>query len=218
MKIGLFFGSFNPVHVGHMIVANYMAENTDLDQVWFVVTPQNPLKNRRQLLNEYDRLEMVNLAIDGHAKLKASDIEFKLPRPSFTIDTLAHLKEAFPDHEFVLIMGTDTVKTLPKWKNVEVIMNNYSIYAYPRPKVELEEVPKNVKVWNTPIMEISASFIRRSIKNARSVRYFLPDKVNDFIEKWGYYNDHPHLTECESSSPFLPLISTQRSARCGSLQ
>ena len=187
MKVGLFFGSFNPVHIGHMIIANYMAENTDLDEVWFVVTPQNPLKNRRQLLNEYDRLEMVNLAIDQHPKLRASDIEFNLPRPSFTVNTLAHLKEKHPGYSFALIMGTDTVNTLPKWKNADVITNDYEIYAYPRPNAELKNPPTNVKVCETPIMEISASFIRRSIKNGKSVRYFLPDKVLEFIDKWGYY-------------------------------
>ena len=164
-----------------------MAENTDLDQVWFVVTPQNPLKNRRQLLNEYDRLELVRLATDGNDKLRANDIEFNLPRPSFTVDTLAHLKEKYPNNEFVLIMGTDTVKTLPKWKNVEVILQNYQIYAYPRAKVELINPPTNVVVCDTPIMEISASFIRRSIKNGRSVRYYLPDLVYEYVEKWGYY-------------------------------
>ncbi|MFY0672256.1 MAG: nicotinate-nucleotide adenylyltransferase [Bacteroidia bacterium] len=187
MKIGLFFGSFNPIHTGHLIIANYMAANTDLDEVWFMVTPQNPLKNRRNLLNEYDRLEMVNLSIEDNDKLRASDFEFHLPRPSFTIDTLVRLKEKYPGNDFVLIMGTDTVNTLPKWKNHEVLIENNQVYAYPRVGHEATFKFDGLKVWETPIMEISASFIRRSIKNNRSIRYFVPEKVRVFLDKWGYY-------------------------------
>jgi len=188
MKVGLFFGSFNPVHVGHMIIANYMVENTDLEEVWLMVTPQNPHKNQRNLLNEYDRLEMVNLAIKNNPKLRASDFEFNLPRPSFTIDTLAHLKEKYPSHEFALIMGTDTVNTLPKWKNYEEIVNGYKVYAYPRPKADISFEFDNLNVQqDTPLMEISASFLRRSIKNRRSIRYMVSDDVAEFIDKWGYY-------------------------------
>lgn len=188
MKIGLFFGSFNPVHVGHLIIGNYMAENTDLDEVWFVVTPQNPLKNQRSLLNEYERLEMVRLAVDGNPKLKASDFEFYLPRPSFTIDTLTHLKEKYPSNEFVLIMGLDTVNTLPKWKNSEQLKESNKIYAYPRAKVVQTVSFDNLTlVSDTPVMEISASFIRRSIKNGRSIRYCVPNKVLEFLEEGGAY-------------------------------
>ncbi|MBI1185228.1 nicotinate-nucleotide adenylyltransferase [bacterium] len=187
MKIGLFFGSFNPIHMGHLMIAGYMAENTDLDQVWFMVTPQNPLKNQRNLLNEYDRLEMVNLAIAGNDKLRASDFEFYLPRPSFTIDTLVRLKEAYSNHEFVLIMGSDTVNTLPKWKNHEVLIDNYAVYAYPRVNSPVNFEFDNLTVFETPIMEISATFIRRSLQNGRSIRYFVPESVRQFLEKWGYY-------------------------------
>jgi len=187
MKIGLFFGSFNPIHVGHLIIANYMAENTDLEQVWFVVTPHNPLKNQRGLLNEYDRLEMVNLAIAGNEKLKASDFEFYLPRPSFTIDTLIRLEEKHPEHEFAIIMGSDTVNTFPKWKNHEILIEKYQVYVYPRPNYELKFTFPNLQLCETPIMEISASFIRRSIKNGKSIKYFVPDTVLAFLEKWGYY-------------------------------
>lgn len=188
MKIGLFFGSFNPIHVGHLIIGNYMAENTDLDQVWFMVTPQNPLKNQRNLLNEYDRLEMVRLAVEDNSKLVASDFEFYLPRPSFTVNTLAHLKEKYPQHEFVLIMGVDTVNTLPKWKNADELKSGYQIYAYPRAKVVQTQSFENLTVVEgTPIMEISASFIRRCIKNRRSIRYFVPDVVLEFLDKGGLY-------------------------------
>lgn len=188
MKIGLFFGSFNPVHVGHLTIASYMANHTDLDRVWLVVSPQNPLKNKRQLLNEFDRLEMVNIAIENDNNLKASDIEFNLPRPSFTVDTLAHLKEKYPEDEFVLIMGADTVNTLPKWKNYEYLVNNHDIYVYPRPGIEIKHSFERVKVFDTPIMEISSSYIRRNIRNGKSARYLVPESVSDFIEKWGYYS------------------------------
>lgn len=188
MKVGLFFGSFNPIHVGHMIIANYMVENTDLEEVWLMVTPQNPHKNQRNLLNEYDRLEMANLAIKDNPKLRASNFEFNLPRPSFTVDTLIRLKEKYPGYEFALIMGTDTVNTLPKWKNHEEIINNYKVFAYPRPKAEITFTFDNLEVKeNTPMMEISASFLRRCIKNQRSIRYLVADEVAAFIEKWGYY-------------------------------
>lgn len=187
MKIGLFFGSFNPIHVGHLIIANYMAENTDLDEVWLMVTPQNPLKNRRQLLNEYDRLEMVRLATENNDKLRASDFEFSLPRPSFTIDTLTHLKDRYPQHEFALIMGSDTVNSIPKWKNADLLQANYDIYAYPRPNAALTHKPQRLQICDTPLMEISASYIRRSLRKGKSARYFIPENVLDYILKWGYY-------------------------------
>lgn len=187
MKTALFFGSFNPIHVGHLIIANHMVEYTDMDELWFVVTPQNPLKNRRKLLNEYDRLEMVNLSIESDDRLRASDIEFYLPRPYYTVDTMAYLKEKFPDREFALIMGTDTVNSLPKWKNHEYIISNYDVYAYPRPGSELNFKFDRLHIEKTPMMEISASYIRLNIQKGLSVRYLLPEKVLVFIEKWGYY-------------------------------
>jgi len=188
MKVGLFFGSFNPIHIGHLIIANYMANNSDLDEVWFMVTPQNPLKNQRSLLNEYDRLEMVRIAIGDNPKLRASDFEFNLPRPSFTIDTLVRLKEKHPDYQFALIMGSDTINTLPKWKNYEEIISNYEVYAYPRPEADITLKFNNLRVMeNTPVMKISASFIRRSIRNKRSIQYMVPHGVFEYINKWGYY-------------------------------
>ena len=187
MKIGLFFGSFNPVHIGHLIIANYMATHTDMEQVWFVVSPQNPLKNRRNLLSEYDRLEMVNLAIEGNDKLRASDFEFALPKPSFTIDTLVRMKEKYPQHEFVLIMGSDTVNTLPKWKNHEEIINNYPVYVYPRLNKEVVFKFDKLTICQTPMMELSATFIRRCIKNNKSIAYLVPKAVEAFLTKWGYY-------------------------------
>lgn len=187
MKIGLFFGSFNPIHIGHLIIANYMVENYDIDQTWLVVSPQNPLKNRKNLLGEYERLEMVNLAIEGNLKLKATDIEFYMPKPSFTIDTMVRLQEKYPEHEWYLIMGTDTVNTLPKWKNYEVLIDKYKVLSYPRPGAEITFKFDNLIESDTPMMDISASYIRRTIKNNRSAKYLLQDNVLEFIEKWGYY-------------------------------
>ena len=157
MKIGLFFGSFNPVHVGHMIIANFMAHHTNLDQVWIVVSPHNPLKKKSSLANDYERLHMVNLAIDDNMVLKSSNIEFKLPKPSYTIDTLTHLKEKYPQHEFVLIMGGDNLATLHKWKNYEMLLNNHKIFVYQRPDYELGEIAshENVQLFEAPLMQIS---------------------------------------------------------------
>jgi nicotinate-nucleotide adenylyltransferase len=189
MKIGLFFGSFNPIHVGHLIIASYMVDFTDLNQVWFIVSPQNPLKNKKSLLNEYERLELIRLAIDGDNRLKVSDIEFKLPIPSYTIHTLEVLKEKHPEHEFHLIMGSDSFNTLPKWKEYEQILANYPIMVYLRPKEEIDlNIKGNIQVFeDVPQMEISASFIRNAIKNKKSVKYLLPQVVFDYIDKWGFY-------------------------------
>jgi len=190
MKVALFFGSFNPIHIGHLVIASYIAEHTDHDQVWFVVSPQNPLKNKKQLLSEYDRLDLVHAAIEGDERLRASDIEFNMPRPSYTIHTLLYLQEKHPDHEFSLIMGSDTVNTLPKWKNYEEIIKNYGIIAYPRPEVEImNELKKQIKLTEVkaPLMQISSTYIRRNIKNKKSVKYLLPERVIELIDKWGYY-------------------------------
>lgn len=190
MKIGLFFGSFNPIHIGHLIIASYMVDFTDLGQVWFVVSPQNPLKHKKNLLSEYERMEMVRLAIQDDNRFQATDIEFNMPRPSYTIDTLLHLEEKYPGKEFVLIMGSDSVASLPKWKNYEQLLENYKIYAYPRPEHHLapEQLHHNIKlVEGVPLMEISATFIRQTIKNKKSVKYLLPEKVYQFVDKWGYY-------------------------------
>ncbi len=190
MKIGLFFGSFNPIHIGHMIIANYMANHTYLDKVWIVVSPQNPLKDKSILINTYDRLEMCKLAFNDDLKIQVSDIELHLPQPSYTVDTLAYLKEKHPEHEFSLIMGADNLNTLKKWKNYEVILRDYKILVYPRPKESVSEFSDhpNVSITDTPIMEISSTFIRNSIKNKKDIRYFLPDNVLRFIESKSLYS------------------------------
>lgn len=189
MKIGLFFGSFNPIHNGHLVIAGYMAEFTDLDQVWMVVSPQNPLKTKNSLLKDIHRLALVNEAIGDYRKLKASNIEFKLPQPSYTINTLLHLTEKYPDHEFVLIMGMDNLQTLDKWKNYEEILNNYEIYVYPRHEFKGEKFihhPK-IKMIDAPVMEISASFIRKAIKDKKDIRYMMPESVYKYIVEMNFY-------------------------------
>jgi nicotinate-nucleotide adenylyltransferase len=189
MKIGLLFGSFNPVHVGHLIIANYMANYTSLDKVWLVVSPQNPLKKYGDLINTYDRLEMCKLATDNSKNIQVSDVELKLPQPSYTIDTLAHLKEKYPQHEFALIMGSDNLVSLPKWKNYKLILRDYQIYVYPRPGYENSDLASHpsVTITMTPLMELSATFIRQSLKDKKNVQYFVPDVVLDFIESKNLY-------------------------------
>jgi nicotinate-nucleotide adenylyltransferase len=189
MKIGLLFGSFNPVHVGHLIIANYMANYTTLDKVWLVVSPQNPLKKYSDLINTYDRLEMCKLATDNSKNIQVSDVELKLPQPSYTIDTLVHLKEKYPQHEFALIMGSDNLVSLPKWKNYKLILRDYQIYVYPRPGYENSDLASHpsVTITMTPLMELSATFIRQSLKEKKNVQYFVPDVVLDFIESKNLY-------------------------------
>jgi nicotinate-nucleotide adenylyltransferase len=189
MKIGLLFGSFNPVHVGHLIIANYMANYTTLDKVWLVVSPQNPLKKYGDLINTYDRLEMCKLATDNSKNIQVSDVELKLPQPSYTIDTLVHLKEKYPQHEFALIMGSDNLVSLPKWKNYKLILRDYQIFVYPRPGYENTDLAAHpsVTITMTPLMELSATFIRQSLKEKKNVQYFVPDVVLDFIESKNLY-------------------------------
>lgn len=189
MKIGLFFGSFNPPHAGHLIIAGYMANYTGLDKVWMVVSPQNPLKTRENLANIYDRLEMVKLATENSTNVAASDIELKLLQPSYTIDTLTYLAEKYPDHRFALIMGADNLLSLPKWKNYEQILNNYEIYIYPRPDCDLSAWEQHPKVIFTdaPVIEMSSTFIRSSLKKGRSIEFFVPDKVLEFIKSKHLY-------------------------------
>ncbi|WP_262248104.1 nicotinate (nicotinamide) nucleotide adenylyltransferase [Parapedobacter soli] len=188
--IGLFFGSFNPIHTGHLIIANYMANYTELDEVWLVVTPHNPLKKKDSLINQYDRLEMVNLAIEQAPNIRSSTIEFSLPQPSYTIDTLTYLREKYPNDTFVLIMGSDNLISLPKWKNYELILRDYHILVYPRPDyqgpTELSEHP-SITVTDTPLMEFSSTFIRNAVKQGKDIRYFVPDSVKAFIESKGLY-------------------------------
>lgn len=189
MKIGLFFGSFNPVHVGHMIIANYMAQHTDLDQVWMVVSPQNPLKERNSLANDYDRLFLIDEAIGNNPLLRSSNIEFALPKPSYTIDTLTFLKEKYMDKTFVLIMGGDNLGSFTKWKNYEQILEQHQIYVYSRPGYELGDLKVHpaVKLFEAPMMQISSSYIRDEIKNGKSIKYLVPEKVEKHIHESGMY-------------------------------
>ena len=189
MRVGLFFGSFNPVHVGHLVIANYMASFTELDEVWLVVSPQNPLKEKSSLLNENDRLHLVKIALDLHPKIKASDIEFKLAQPSYTINTLAHLSEKFPQHQFSLIMGSDNLTSFHKWKNHEEILNRFKVLVYPRPdKKETQfDTHPSVTFVNGPLMEISSTFIRKGIKEKKDIRFYLHHKVWEYIDEMNYY-------------------------------
>ena len=189
MKVGLFFGSFNPIHTGHMIIATVMVECTDLDKVWFVVSPQNPLKKNKSLLHEFDRLDMVRAAAYESYKLDVTDVEFHLPRPSYTIDTLTYLSEKHPDKEFVLIIGEDNLLSFPRWKNHEQILENYSLYVYPRPGGELSPLidHKNIRFVEAPILDISATFIRKCVKKGRSVKFLVPDPVDEMIRSRMFY-------------------------------
>ena len=188
MKVGLYFGSFNPIHTGHCIIASHLAQTTGLDQVWLVVSPQNPFKPSASLLNEYHRLHLVQTALEGEKKLKASDIEFHLPRPSFTIDTMTYLKEKHPSHVFSIIMGSDSIQNLHNWKNAEVLIKEHAIYVYKRPGYEVN-TPLDVKlhVLDAPLLEISSTRIRKLIKEGKSVRYLVPENVREEIEKGNYY-------------------------------
>jgi len=188
-KIGLFFGSFNPIHIGHLIVANVMAETTDFDKVWFIVSPQNPLKLSKGLLHEFDRYDMVQAAVADNYKLQVSDIEFNLPKPSYTINTLAHLTEKYPDKKFSLIIGEDNLESFPRWKNHQQIVDHYGLYVYPRPHVSESQLKShpNVKMVDAPLLDISATFIRNCIKNNKSIRYLVPEPVENMIKAKGFY-------------------------------
>lgn len=189
MRIGLFFGSFNPIHVGHMVLANYMASFTDLEQVWFVVSPHNPLKEKASLLNQNQRLHMVNLAIGDNDILKSNNIEFGLPQPSYTINTLAHLKEKYPQHTFSLIMGEDNLASFTKWKNYEEILKNYILYVYPRPNCNSDELKnhKNIIMTEAPLMDISSTMIREAIKGGKNIPFFVPELVWQYIDEMSFY-------------------------------
>ena len=186
MKIGLYFGSFNPVHVGHLIIASHIVNNCELDQVWLVVTPQNPLKPAT-LLNEYHRLYLVQLAIEDNSKLKASNIEFNLPKPSYTIDTLTYLDEKYPQHTFSIIMGSDSFQNLHNWKNYERILKYYPIIIYQRPGSIVNKQAGNIVVTNAPLLDISASFIRKNIQEGKSIEFLVTDNVRKEIENNSYY-------------------------------
>lgn len=186
-KVGLFFGSFNPVHIGHLILANYIIENTDMDELWFVVSPQNPFKDKKSLLNDHHRLDMVRLAITNYPRMRASDVEFSLPTPSYTVDTLAYLKEKYPDHSFALIMGEDNLVGLHKWKNAEMLVKNHQIIVYPRllaGEKKESEIPadSSITVVTAPIIELSATEIRKMIQQKRNVRPMLPPEVFEYLD------------------------------------
>lgn len=187
MNIGLYFGSFNPIHIGHLIIAGHLADHSSLQQIWFVVSPQNPLKPSSSLLNEYHRLHLVQTAIEGDARFRVSDVEFKLPKPSYTIDTLTYLQEKYPEHSFTVIMGTDSFQNIGKWKNADILLKNYRFILYPRQGFDIASPPENVKIINAPLLEISATDIRKKIKEGKSIRYLLPDNVREEIERSGYY-------------------------------
>jgi nicotinate-nucleotide adenylyltransferase len=205
MKIGLYFGTFNPIHIGHLIIANHLAEHSDLEQIWLVVTPHNPHKKKETLLDDYHRLQMVYLATEDFPKIKPSDIEFKLPQPNYTVHTLAHLQEKYPQHEFSLIMGEDNLKSFHKWKNYEVILQNHDLYVYPRLEAKgrtgeaISEEPidtapdnsrdfgKRIHFIDAPRVEISSTFIRESVKNGKNVQPLLSSKVWEYIDHNNFY-------------------------------
>jgi nicotinate-nucleotide adenylyltransferase len=191
MKIGLYFGTFNPIHIGHLTIANHLAEHSDMDQVWFVVTPLSPFKKKSSLLDNNQRLEMVYRATKDYTNLRPSDIEFNLPEPNYTINTLTYLFEKFPEHEFALIMGEDNLKSFHKWKNFEYILENHSIYVYPRlseGKIEsrFNNHPKIIKV-DAPIMQLSSTFIRNEIKAGNNIRPMLPEHVWGYLDEMNFY-------------------------------
>ena len=189
MNVGLFFGSFNPIHNGHLILAQSALNMTDLDRVWFVVSPQNPFKKKKNLLSEYDRYTMVEMAVRNNDNFRASNIEFSLPKPSFTIDTLTHLADRYRSYKFALIMGQDNLTHFHKWKNYEAILNYYRIFVYPRGNEEPNELVEhpNVELFEAPLLDISATFIRKTIQAGRSVRYLVPDAVYEYLGESGVY-------------------------------
>ncbi len=190
MNIGLYFGSFNPVHTGHLIIANHVAYNADLKQVWFVVSPQNPFKSAGSLLNQYHRLHLIRTAIEGENKLRASSVEFKLPKPSYTIDTLTYLKEKHPEHDFSIIMGSDGLQNIDKWKNYEMILKDHRIFVYKRPGYKIRtDLSANIIALTAPLLEISSTRIREMIREKISIRFLVPDVVKEEIEQNGYYRE-----------------------------
>ncbi|WP_053990417.1 nicotinate (nicotinamide) nucleotide adenylyltransferase [Mangrovimonas sp. TPBH4] len=191
MNIGLYFGTFNPIHIGHLIIANHLAENSNLDKIWFVVTPHNPFKKKSSLLDNHHRLEMVYQATEEYQKLEPSDIEFGLPQPNYTINTLTYLQEKYPKHNFSLIMGEDNLKSFHKWKNYEAILEQYNLYVYPRLSegkmhTQFDGHPKIHHV-EAPIMELSSTFIRNAIKEGKNIRPMLPEPVWKYVDEMNFY-------------------------------
>jgi len=190
-KTGLLFGSFNPIHQGHLMIANYMVEFTDIGQVWFIISPHNPLKEKSSLLADHHRLAMANIAVENDQRFRASNIEFHLPQPSYTIDTLTYLSEKYPEKEFVLIAGRDNLPSFQKWKNYEELLNNYQFYIYPRKDagVSLFDSHPHIHFTEAPMIEISSSFIREGIRDGKNMSQFLPEKVWEYIEEMHFYQD-----------------------------
>lgn len=198
-KIGLFFGSFNPIHIGHLLIANHMVEQTDLQEIWFVVSPHNPHKKKASLLDDYHRLAIVKEAIDDNPKFKASDVEFALPQPSYTVETLAHLKEKYPSYQFSILMGEDNLRSFHKWKNYEVILKNNPIFIYPRvltvqeldssKPIEQNELINhpNIALTDAPVMKVSSSLIRRLIKDGKSIKYLITETARKYVEEMNFY-------------------------------
>lgn len=191
-KIGLFFGSFNPIHIGHLILANYIVENTDMDELWFVVSPQNPFKDKKSLLKDHNRLDMVQMAIKNYPNMRASNVEFSLPKPSYTIDTLTYLHEKYPDYSFSLIMGEDNLENLHKWKNADMLIKNHHIIVYPRVFDREKQVSdpiqhENISLIQAPMIEISATEIRTMIKEGKNVRPMLPPEVFEYLDGSHFY-------------------------------
>lgn len=188
MNIGLFFGSFNPIHNGHLIIVNHILNETDLDKIWFVISPLNPFKTSESLLNEYDRFHLVQKAIERDLRLKASDIEFTLPKPSYTIHTLTYLKEKYPEHVFTLIMGSDGFQNLDKWKNAELIARDYTIIIYKRPGFDIiNKLNASILVLDAPLLSISATYIRKLIERGKSIKYLVPPAVEEEITSYGHF-------------------------------
>jgi len=190
MKTGLFFGSFNPIHLGHLMIAGYMLEFTDIDELWFVVSPHNPLKEKSELANDSHRLEMVKLAIKEFSpEIQVCDIEMSLPKPSYTVNTLKVLKEKYPEKEFVVIMGSDSMDTIEKWKDYKTLLEENTIYVYPRLGSDIHQIEKkySVTIINAPVIEISSTFIRNSMKDSRSMKCFLPEKVFEYLQNNSIY-------------------------------
>ena len=189
MKVGLYFGSFNPIHNGHLMLANYIVEFADIDALWFVISPQNPFKPKAGLLADYHRFELVNRAIEGFSKFRACNVEFSMPQPSYTVDTLAVLHEKYPDYQFYVIMGGDNLVNFDKWKNSQVILDNYNLLVFPRSGYDGEKYKNHpsVTILKTPLFDVSGSFIRDSISQGKDVRFFMPEKAFTYLDEMNFY-------------------------------